>query len=42
VAGTFANAKIKGPPANIRFRVPIPKFVAFFGATFRTSESKGH
>ena len=22
--------------------VPIPKFVAFYGATFRTSESKGH
>ena len=22
--------------------VPIPKFVALYGATFRTSESKGH
>ena len=37
-------AGLRGGHGSIAGRpsVPIPKFMSFFGATFRTSESKGH
>src|ERR1700688_3427944 len=38
-ANGFPQPSAGNPP---RASVPIPKFVAFCGATFRTSESKGH